>query len=39
VREVAAPLECGIGVEGFSDFKAGDVLEVFELEEIKQTID
>jgi translation initiation factor IF-2 len=39
VREVAAPLECGIGVEGFSDFKAGDVLDVFELEEIKQSLD
>jgi translation initiation factor IF-2 len=38
-REVAAPLECGIGVEGFSDFKAGDQLEVFELEEIRQSLD
>jgi translation initiation factor IF-2 len=39
VREVAAPLECGIGLESFSDFKAGDVLECFELEEIRQSID
>jgi translation initiation factor IF-2 len=38
-REVAAPLECGIGVDGFSDFKAGDQLEVFELEEIRQSLD
>ena len=39
VREVAAPLECGIGIDGFSDFKTGDVLECFELEEIRQSID
>ena len=39
VREVQAGLECGIGVEGFSDFKPGDVLEVFELEEIRQSLD
>jgi len=38
-REVAAPLECGISVDGFSDVKAGDVLEVFELEEIRQSLD
>ncbi len=39
VREVQAGLECGIGVEGFSDFQPGDVLEVFELEEIRQSLD
>jgi translation initiation factor IF-2 len=39
VREVQAGVECGIGVEGFSDFKPGDVLEVFELEEIRQSLD
>jgi translation initiation factor IF-2 len=38
-REVAAPLECGIGVENFADFKAGDVIEVFELEELRQSLD
>jgi translation initiation factor IF-2 len=39
VREVAAPLECGIGIENFSDFKAGDIIECYELEEIRQSID
>jgi translation initiation factor IF-2 len=39
VREVAAPLECGIGVEGWQDSKPGDVLEVFELEEIRPSLD
>jgi translation initiation factor IF-2 len=39
VREVAAPLECGIGVDGFTDVKPGDQLEVYELEEIRQSLD
>ena len=39
VREVAAPLECGIGVDGYTDVKPGDLLEVFELEEIRQSLD
>jgi translation initiation factor IF-2 len=39
VREVAAGLECGIGVEGFTDLKPGDVFEVYELEEIRQSLD
>ncbi len=39
VREVAAGFECGIGVEGFGDVKPGDVLEVFELEEIRPSLD
>ncbi len=33
VREVNAGLECGIGVERFSDFKEGDVIESFHTEE------
>ena len=31
--------ECGIGIENFSDFKVGDVIECYELEEIRQSID
>ncbi len=31
-REVQNGLECGIGVEGFSDFKEGDVIEAFHTE-------
>ena len=34
VREVSSGYECGIGVEGFSDLKEGDILEVFELREV-----
>ncbi|OGO06593.1 MAG: translation initiation factor IF-2 [Chloroflexi bacterium RBG_13_56_8] len=29
VREVAAGMECGVGVEGFSDFREGDILEFY----------
>jgi len=32
VREVAAGYECGVGVEGFSDYQEGDVLEFFHNE-------
>jgi translation initiation factor IF-2 len=39
VREVAAPLECGIGIEGFQDTKVGDVLDAYELEEIPQSLE
>ncbi|HEY6004029.1 MAG TPA: translation initiation factor IF-2, partial [Anaeromyxobacter sp.] len=39
VREVQAGFECGIGVEGYADVKPGDVLEVYELEEIRPSLD
>ncbi|MBI3977926.1 MAG: translation initiation factor IF-2 [Chloroflexi bacterium] len=32
VREVAAGYECGIAIEGFSDFEPGDVLEFYRKE-------
>jgi len=38
VREVAAPLECGIGLE-FNDMKLGDIIDAYELEEIRQSLD
>ena len=34
VREVAGGFECGIGVEGFSAFKEGDIIEVYVKERI-----
>ncbi|HUZ17510.1 MAG TPA: translation initiation factor IF-2, partial [Spirochaetia bacterium] len=37
-REVEAGYECGIGVEGFNDFKVGDQLEVFEIREIAKKL-
>ncbi|MFA5516297.1 MAG: translation initiation factor IF-2 [Desulfuromonadales bacterium] len=34
-REVATGYECGIGLENFNDIKVGDIIEVFEMEEVK----
>ncbi|HXG04661.1 MAG TPA: translation initiation factor IF-2, partial [Candidatus Binatia bacterium] len=38
VREVAAGLECGIGVDGITGIQAGDLLEVFTTEEVARTL-
>ncbi len=38
VREVTAPLECGIGIENYPDVKVGDVIEAFAVEETAQTL-
>jgi translation initiation factor IF-2 len=32
VKEVASGFECGVGVEGFHDFRAGDILEFYRME-------
>ena len=37
-KEVVAGQECGLGVENFNDFKEGDVVESFEMVEIKRTL-
>jgi len=39
VREVVAGLECGIGLDGYNDVKAGDELEFFEEEQREATLD
>jgi len=38
VREVVSPLEAGIGIENFTDFKPGDLIEAFEVEAIRQSL-
>ena len=38
VKEVAESYECGIGVQGFSDFKLEDIIEVFEIKEVKRKL-
>jgi len=38
VREVASGYECGIGLENYNDIKTGDIIEAFEMEEIKTTL-
>jgi translation initiation factor IF-2 len=39
VREVEKGFECGIGVENYTDFKAGDIIEVYDIEEIRPSLD
>jgi translation initiation factor IF-2 len=38
VREVAAPLECGMAVENYNDVKVGDTIEAYEVEETQDTL-
>ncbi len=37
-REVAEGYECGIGIEGYNDLKEGDIMEIYDFEEIKRTL-
>jgi translation initiation factor IF-2 len=39
VKEVKAGFECGIGIENFNDIKLNDILEVYQLQEVKATLD
>jgi translation initiation factor IF-2 len=34
VQEVAAGLECGVGVENFNEFEEGDILEFYRRERV-----
>jgi translation initiation factor IF-2 len=37
-KEVKEGFDCGIALDGYSDFKEGDIIEAFEVEEVKQTL-
>ena len=39
VKEVAQGYECGIGIENFNDIKVGDVIEAYQLEQVKAELD
>lgn len=39
VNEVKLGSECGIGVRDYNDVKVGDMIEVYEIQEIKRTLD
>ena len=36
VKEVKKGLECGITIENFADIKVGDIIEAYEMVEVKQ---
>jgi translation initiation factor IF-2 len=38
VREVKKGLECGVGIEGFRDIRAGDVIEAFDVEMVERVL-
>ncbi len=38
VKDVTAGMECGLTIKNYSDVKVGDVVEAYELEEIKRTL-
>jgi translation initiation factor IF-2 len=39
VKEVKSGFECGLTVDNFNDIKAGDILEAYEMVEIKPTLE
>ena len=38
VNEVLDGFECGIGVDGFTTFEEKDIIEVYELKEVKRKL-
>ena len=38
VQEIGNGMECGIRIEGFSDYQEGDVIETFQLERVTQEL-
>ncbi|MFK7948116.1 MAG: translation initiation factor IF-2 [Saprospiraceae bacterium] len=39
VKDVAAGYECGVKIKNYNDIKVGDVIEAYEIKEVKQTLD
>ncbi|MBI5370809.1 MAG: translation initiation factor IF-2 [Sphingobacteriales bacterium] len=37
-KEVVSGMECGLTIKNFSDIKAGDVVEAYDIEEVKRTL-
>ena len=38
VKEVLSGMECGITIKNYADLKVGDVIEAYEVEEVKRTL-
>lgn len=38
-KEVKAGLECGLTIKNFNDLKEGDIIEAYEINEVRQTLD
>ena len=37
-KEVTSGMECGLTIKNYSDIKAGDIVEAYEIEEVKRTL-
>ena len=37
-KEVLSGMECGLTIKNFNDYKVGDVVEAYEIEEVKRTL-
>lgn len=38
VKDVSSGMECGLTIKNYSDLKAGDIVEAYEIEEVKRTL-
>lgn len=38
VKEVKENMECGLAIKNFNDIKVGDIVEAYEITEVKQTL-
>jgi translation initiation factor IF-2 len=38
VNEVSSGFECGIRLGDFNEYEVGDIIECYELEQVKQTL-
>jgi translation initiation factor IF-2 len=38
VKDVLSGMECGLTIKNYNDIKAGDIVEAYELEEVKRTL-
>jgi translation initiation factor IF-2 len=38
VKDVASNMECGLTIKNFNDIRVGDIVEAFEVEEVKRTL-
>jgi translation initiation factor IF-2 len=37
-KEVQSGMECGLTIKNFADYKVGDIVEAYEIEEVKRTL-
>ena len=38
VKEVLSGMECGLTIKNYTDLKAGDIVEAYEIEEVKRSL-